>query len=498
MNGLSAPLRPFRETPATAGYGVPFSATRDKPHGAVLVVFRHEVGLAVRSFRLWAPSLLLLALMILAAVTSSARHRGDAAGQVGIDRTYVQRLAGASIDNLAEIRHPALKPPWGLALVVDGGQTATPDAYDQVLSALEAPDLQRAAGEDARLPGTDPLDWMLAIRVVLSIGAFLLCHAAVCGERQAGTLKLFFSCPIPRWKILAGKFLAAWVCLAIPLLAGALASLLLAIGLGDLRLVGGDLARAALGLLLGLWAAAFFVLIALLVSSLTRDPSTSLGVLALFWVAAVVVVPALSVLIARSVQPLPTGAEINQRMAAARLRAESEVEGQGGRWRQPRWAAVDGYAWEKLSARAENRRSALQEEVRREVLDRKLRQAALARTLASLSPPALVQEIAERLIGTGLGRDRAFLEQAWVFRSDLEERVRQLDAVDPESPHILYFRGYMSQRPLAPDTLPRFVFRERTLREGLVSAGPGLLIFALETLLLAAATLFAFSRYDAG
>ncbi|HKH44150.1 MAG TPA: ABC transporter permease subunit [Thermoanaerobaculia bacterium] len=461
-------------------------------------MFLHEVRLAATSFRLWAPAVLLLALMVLAAVTSAARHRGQAAEQGEIEKTYARDLAGASIGDTAESHHPAPKPPWRLALVVDGGQAATPDVYRQALSALEEPEIRRTSGENPRLPGTAPLDWMLAIRIVLSIGAFLLCHAAVCGERQAGTLKLFFSCSIPRWKILTGKFLAAWVCLAVPLLAGALASLLLAAGLGDLRPAGGDLARAALGLLLGLWAAAFFVLIALLVSSLIRDPSASLGVLALFWVAAVVVVPALSVLIARGAQPLPTGAEVNQRMIEARIQAEHEVAGQEGRWRQPRWAAVDGYAWERLSARAENRRAALQEEVRREVLDRKLRQASLARTLASLSPPSLVQDVAERLIGTGLGRDRAFLEQAWAFRSNLEKRVRQLDAADPESPNILYFRGYMSQRPLAPNALPRFVFRERTLREGLASAGPALLIFALETFLLVAATLFAFSRYDAG
>lgn len=490
MNGLSAPLQPVREAAAaTAG---------ERPRGVILAVFRHELRLAAGSFRLWAPALLLLVLMILAAATSAARHQGEAAEQRNIETTYEKHLEGISVDGIAEIQHPALKPPWSLSLVVDGGQAASPDVYGQALSALEEPEFQRTSGENPRLPATVPLDWMLAIRIVLSIGAFLLCHAAICGERQAGTLKLFFSCSIPRWKILTGKFLAAWVCLALPLLVGALASLLLAVGLGDLRLMGGDLARAALGLLLGLWAAAFFVLIALLVSSLTRNPSASLGVLALFWVAAVVVVPALSVLIARGAQPLPTSTEVNQRMVEARLQAEHEVAGQGGRWRQPRWAAVDGYAWEKLSAQVENRRAALQEEVRREVLDRKLRQASLARTLASFSPPSLIQHIAERLIGTGLGRDRAFFEQAWAFRSKLEERARQLDAADPESPHILYFRGYMSQRPLAPDALARFVFRERTLREGLVSAGPALLVFALETLLLVAATLFAFSRYDAG
>lgn len=436
--------------------------------------------------------------MMLAALTSAARHRGEAAQQAEIEKAYARQLAGISINGAAEIRHPALKPPWRLAFVVDGGQIATPDVSHQALSALVDPEIRKATGENPRLAGAAPLDWMLAVRIVLSIGAFLLCHGAVCGERQAGTLKLLFSFPVPRWKILTGKFLAAWACLALPFLAGALVSLLLSAGASDLRLDGEDLARAALGVLLGLWAAGFFVLIALLVSSLTRSPSTSLGILALLWVAAVVVVPALSVLVARRLQPLPTEAEVTQRLAEARLRSEQELPGQGGRWRQPGWAAADGYAWERRSAQAENRRAALQEEVRRDVLDRKLRQAALARTLASFSPPALMQETTERLLGTGLERDRGFLKQAWSFRSALEERVRQLDAADPESPHIHFFQGYMSQRPLAPRDLPGFVFRERTLGEGWTAARPVLLAFVFETVLLAVATLLAFSRHDPG
>jgi ABC-2 type transport system permease protein len=473
-------------------------AIADGPRRVVATVFWNEVRLAVDSLRLWAPAVLLVALMVLAAIVSSARTRRDAVEQAQIAEDYARRLASATLDDLAEIRHPALKPPWRLSLVVDGGQTATPDRYDQVLSALEEPELRRAATEDPRLSGGPAIDWMLAIRVVLSIGAFLLCHEAVSGERKSGSLRLFFSLPVPRWKILTGKFLAAWTCLAVPFLAGAAASLLVAAGLGGLRPAEGDLARAALGVVLGLWMAAFFVLVALLVSALTREPSTGLGVLSLLWVAAVVVIPALSVLVAQRLQPLPLRAEINQRMDHALQQARREVAGQGERWRPPGWAAADGYAWEKISARGENRRAALQEEIRREILRQKLRQAALARTLASLSPPSLVQNISERLLGSGLERDRAFLEQAWAGRAALLDRVRRLDAADRESPHILYFRGYMSQNPVAPGSLPGFVFRERALREGFAAAGPALLVFAVETLLLAAATLFAFSRYDAG
>jgi len=481
-----------------AGREIPFSAAGSASRGVVSAIFVHEVRLAARSFRVWAPALLLFLLMLLGAVTSAAYNRREAIAQADIATAYARQLTQATLENAVEILHPAFKPPWRVALVVDGGQSATPDVYFQALSALQEPELRKAAAESPRLAGRSPLDWLFGIRIVLSLGAFLLCHGAICGERQSGTLKLLFSYPIPRWKILAGKFLAAWVCLAVPFVAGTAISFVAAAGLGDVQFTDGDLARAAIGVFLGLWTAAFFVLIALLVSLLTRDPSASLGVLSLLWVAAVVVIPALSVLLARRLQPLPTDAEINQRMDAATLQAQRESPGRGGRWRQHTWAAADGYAWEKLSAQVENRRAALQEAVRRQVLDSKLRQAFLARALASVSPPSLVQDIAERLTGTGLERDRAFLAQAWAFRAVLEDRMRRLDAADPESPHILFFRGYLSHRPLATGAIPRFVFRERTLAKGVASARSLLLAFVLETLVLAASAVLAFSFYDVG
>jgi hypothetical protein len=247
-----------------------------------------------------------------------------------------------------------------------------------------------------------------------------------------------------------------------------------------------------------LWAACFFALAALVVSSLIRDPAISLGVLSLLWVTAVVVVPALGGLLAHRLAPIPTESEIDRRMAAIRSQIHRESGGREAHWRRPEWAAADGFAWERISAQAENRRSALDGEVRAWVLERKLAQAQLARALASVSPASLVQDLGERLTGSGLGRDRSFLEQARSFRGTLATWLRDLDARDPSSPHILYFSGYLSRRPIDPATAPRFVFREVPVRSSLAAARPALAFFALETLALAAAAWLSFARYDAG
>jgi hypothetical protein len=473
----------------------PLGARRATVVGTIL---RHDVRRAAGSLRFWAPALLLIVLMGLAAVTAAARHRFESAERAAVLEAYERQISGVSLDSAVEILHPALKTPWRLALVVDGWQSVTPDASLQPLSALITPEIRSTRGDSRLMPRAVPIDWMLAIRIVLSIGAFLLCHDAICEERRSERLRLLLSCPISRWKVLAGKFLAAWACLAVPLMAGAALSLALAIGPGGLRLNSTDLVKTGLVVLLGLWAAAFFILAALLVSSLTRDPSTSLGVLALLWITGVVVIPALALLLAHVLRPVPAAGEIVQRTAEASARIDRELGGLQGRWRRPQWAEADDYAWEKISARAENQRAALRDRIRQEELDRKLEQVHLADDFAAASPFSLVQQISERLTGAGRWREHAFLDQTAAFHSQLAERVRALDAADPESPHLLFFRGYMSGRPVQPDDLPRFAFRERSVPEGFTAAGPPLLTFALETLGLLGATLFVFYRSEPG
>jgi ABC-type transport system involved in multi-copper enzyme maturation permease subunit len=482
---------PFRAVPS-------WTAGEAKPWIPLAAIFRNEVRRVTGDFRYPAFAILLLAVMALAAFTAGARYRGEILEQRAVEEDYARQFAKLTVDRAVDLRHPAVKPPWRLSLVVDGGQAATPDVYAQALSAQVSPEIRRTRSSNYRLPSHEPLDWMFVLGSVLPLAAFLLGYDAVCGEHGAGTLKLLLSYPVARWKVLAAKLLALWSCLAAPFLAGAAVSLLLARGPGGIPLGAADLAGAGLVILVGLWAIGLFALVTLLVSALSRETSTSLSILAWLWVTMVIVVPAVSGLLAHRLRPIPTAGEIRREMEAIDRRIARGYAGRERRWRPPEWASADGFAWERASAAAENRRAAAQEEVRRQTLRRKIGQARLARTLASLSPASLTADLAERLAGSGLWRDEAFIAQAWAFRPVLADRMRILDGMDPESPHILFFSGYVSQRPVPPGAVARFRFRERSVRQGLVAAGPALALFGFETLALATATLFSFSRYDVG
>jgi ABC-type transport system involved in multi-copper enzyme maturation permease subunit len=479
--------------PETAGIDLSWTRGRDgSARGTVATVLRHEVRQLTGTFRFRALGLVVVLLMLLAAVTAAARYCGEELEQRGLAAGYARELRGATVDQAVELLHPALRAPWRLSLVVDGGQSATPDAYSQALSPLVAPRLFRIHRGNERLPFPTPVDWSFVIRLVLTFAAFLLGYDAVCGERRAGTLKLVLTFPVARWKVFTGKLLAIWSALAVPFL-GAAALSLAAARLAGIPFQSGDLAKAGLAALVGLWVILLSALVALLVSSLARDSPASLSILVWLWVTAVLVVPAVGGLLARRLHSVPTEGEIATEMTAIDQRIARDYAGRDRRWRPLQWAAADGFAWERASAEAETRRFILKEEVRRRVLQRKLGQARLAAALACLSPTSLAGDLAERLTGTGLARDASFLDQAWAFRPALGRWLRALDADDPESPHILFFSGYVSRKPLA-GPVPRFTFREAALGQGLAAARPAVAILAAETLALAAMGLFLFSR----
>jgi ABC-type transport system involved in multi-copper enzyme maturation permease subunit len=466
--------------------------------GSATAILRPQARLLADSLRCRAVSALLVALMALAVATAAVRYGGGRMDQAAVGERYDLELRGATVARLTGMLHPAFKPPLATSFAADGGQAVTPNLYRLSISALEIPELARSRGGDDRLPSRQSLDWGFVLAVVLPLAAFLLAYDAICGERDSGTLKVLLSYPVSRPRLLTAKLGTAWICLAVPVAAGAALGLLLAFGAGGIPLAGDDLAKAALVTLLALWSAALYVLVALLVSSLTRDAATSLSVLAWIWVAMAIVLPAMSGLLAHRLLPVPSDGEIALRVSGVDAEIKRQYAGREGRWRSNEWARVDGYAWERTSAAIAWQRFERQQAIRRDFLDRKLAQARLARRIAAISPAALAGESAELLNGSGLERDESFLEQARRFRATLAARVAALDAADPASPHLLFFERYMSGRPVAPSALPRFRFVERPAGEGLAAARPRLAVLALETAALALACLAAFARSDAG
>jgi ABC-2 family transporter protein len=474
-------------------------------------VTSREVRELGASFRFRVTLVLTLSLMLLSAAAGVFRHRAETREFDRLAREHAAAVEGRELVDLLDFKHPVVKPPWKLALLSDGRQRWAPEVYLSTLNVWIDPELARHRDAKPGLDAREPLDWAFVIRVVLSMAAFLLGYDAVCGHRQRAALKMVLSYPVFRWQVVAAKLLAVWAAVAAPFVLGAAASLLLLSAYGGLRFSAAELAKAGLVLGLGLWASAFFAALAVWVSMRARDPARSLAILALLWVTAVVVVPGAGGLLAQAVRPLPTDQEVTRALLEIRTEVEAENGGPGS-FRRRGDATPSDYPAMRRTAVIQNQRYRRQEQARRRRIRDELAQVELARDLASVSPMFLVQDLAERLVGSGLARDRGFVEQAWSFGDRLAARVRELDDMDPESPRLwqdlelvdaqgLYARflpNHVSERPVGLADLPRFTFRERSPGEGLRAALPCIALFGLFHAVLLWLLSSAARSFDAG
>jgi ABC-type Na+ efflux pump permease subunit len=81
------------------------------------------------------------------------------------------------------------------------------------------------------------MDLMFIVQVVLSLFAILFTYDSICGEREAGTLKLNFANPIPRTSYIISKIVGSWLGLSIPLIIPMLLGLALVLVCGIPRTV---------------------------------------------------------------------------------------------------------------------------------------------------------------------------------------------------------------------------------------------------------------------
>lgn len=469
----------------------------EMPKGLLKLIFLHELQDQLTSMRFYLSLLLVILLMVLGAVVYSIKYRSEVGEYGNAITQYEQQLSGKSIRRLMSIPHPAVKSPWMLAFLADSGQTMTPNYYGQGLNRFVGYDLNNTRSLNYRLRPLQAIDWLFIIRVVLSLMAFVITYDAICGEKERGTLRLLMSYSISRWLVLTGKFLAAWVCVVVPFLVGALLNLIILTSYGGIKLSGRDIGEIVAVCLLTFLACAFFVFLALLVSALTHRTTSSLVILLLAWVAFVVAIPGASATLARNVNPIPTPETFaRQRQAIAKEIEQEYANRPHSSWRGRQLGKKDNYAWEHVAAEAQNKQFAREEGLFLDGLRQKFRQTSLARTLSLISPMSLFQYTGERVVGGGLDRDRRFIEQSRAFRGVLEDYFRAVDENDPKSPHIYFWTDYMSDQKADVGSIPKFQFQEDPPMKGLRSGLWGLLVLALGTSIAAFAAYFVFLRFD--
>ena len=162
------------------------------------------------------------------------------------------------------------------------------------------------------------LDFLFIVGTVFSLLALLFTFDAVAGEREAGTLRINLSNPLPRDVFLWSKLIGGYIVFVVPFLVSFLLGLLLitwqGFPLGELKI-----ALPVLGLtLISLLYIAVFFTIGVVISTYLDNAKTALIVAFTFWVFAVLIAPRGAFVVAKLVSPTRTQQAVYMEKTALR------------------------------------------------------------------------------------------------------------------------------------------------------------------------------------
>ena len=170
------------------------------------------------------------------------------------------------------------------------------------------------------------LDFLFIVGTVFSLLALLFTFDAVAGEREAGTLRINLSNPVPRDVFLWSKLIGGYVVFVIPFLVAFLLGLLLltwqGFPLGELKI-----AMPVFGLtLVSLLYIAVFFAIGMVISTYLDNSKTALIVAFTFWVFAVLIAPRGAFIVAKLVSPTRTQQTVYMEKTAIRNNLAEEKQ----------------------------------------------------------------------------------------------------------------------------------------------------------------------------
>ncbi len=387
-------------------------------------------------------------------------------------------------------------------------------------------------------------DVLLIFKIVMSALALLVAYDVVSGEKEQGTLGLTLSNRVARVHILLGKLVAGALTLAVPTTVAFIVGLLLLFGFPSIDLQVSDWARIAVMYIASLAFVLAVYNVGLLFSCLTRSSALALVLGLFFWVLAIVVIPNGSVYLARRIQPVETAEARDEQIRSLErqfreeLRAGyeqlprgtgSEIDAGGPFDRYgPMGGAFNYYtvicgparveSWKKrvqIEASAKARHANRVWEVERGYVRGLLRQTALARNIARISPTCLYDNTISALAGTDVADFQVWAAAARTYRDSLITYIRgktdnlrsasyftqstEAERIEyeqnPESRRDLADRVGQRTKPLNLEDLPRFTYATG-VTQGLRRAGTYLMLLVVFNILFYSLSFMAFQKYD--
>lgn len=472
----------------------------------VFPIAKEETRLWLRS-RLALSALLVFALLltatsVLTALRMSAEHRQRTEQQALAEETFLSQ-PDRHPHRMVHYGHYVFRVPPPLS-VVDPGVDAVTGQSIFLEGHRQNTAMFADAGAGANLGGFEELTAALVYQLFVPLLLIAIGHGLVVREREENTLAPLLAQNVTGFALCLGK----WVALA----GVALVLLLPLVVMTAVAIARGASPLAGAGLIgtYALYSLVWCSLI-LLVSALVRSRGLGLGVLALFWLGAVLIVPRTAVESASTVMPAEGKLETDLRMQAE-LREVGDGHNAGApEFMQLRANLLAQYDVERVEDLPVNFRGVVAEVNEADVTDvlnkyagermaLEARQARFAESFGWLSPVVAVSAGSRALSGTDLATHHRFLREAEAVRFDFVQglnrvHVEQLDytidinrSIDTASER----RTRMSAENW--NVLDEFSFEAAPAGERLTRAAPALTMLSAWFLLLSAGGIAASRR----
>lgn len=462
----------------------------------LITIISKELRNNLTSLRFFLTLLLTVIITIISTFifTDHYRQRMDEFRELQINNDEELSNNASNLSRVAFQSQTIQLKPTPMELVADGGIKNLPKTFR--VSAFQISEPENISRSNKFIYKFANVDWTFMIAFILSFFAILLTFDAVSGEKNDGTLRLTLSHAVNRSSVMLGKYLNALVTLAIPLLLGVMLSLLIITGYGQVPFSALQPGKILLYLIAALFYLSIFVLFGLLITGLTHNSITSIIILLFIWVFLALLIPNSGGKIAVKFFPIPTRELVDRQISDKR----SEIA-EAHRARYDKTFNWDGNIWAEFvpyRCRAVTEMADARNRINHDYLSRRIKQIQNAKSVLIISPTVVFSNIADQICMTGLDHFEYFYQQIFDYRNQFRQFIIEKDKADPDSPHQVYEweNTPMSQKPVPPNSIPRFQERKLSFVKTIQKALFNFAILLVFNLILFIAVYTVFQRYD--
>ncbi len=382
---------------------------------------------------------LLLMCLLLVPLTLSINYRRysqnlvDYQESVKREQTEAKENPPNASDPNTEVSKLFLKPT-PLSVFANGLEDALPTYLGMTRNGVRQGSAGVSEASVAYVLGN--LDFLFIVGTVFSLLALLFTFDAVAGEREAGTLRINLSNPLPRDVFLWSKLIGGYIVFVVPFLVSFLLGLLLLVWqgfpLGELKV-----ALPVLGLtVISLLYITVFFAIGVFISTYLDNAKTALIVVFTFWVFAVLIAPRGAFVVAKLVAPTRTQQAVYMEKTVLRNNLSKDKDEKIGEKMAEAFASSEGIVMRTNDAGFQKRmadlRKPIEEQFRLEFqnqtdkIDRAYQrekdwQEQVGETLSRIAPTSSLTYVAVNLTQTGKLKRDGYFQTGERYYSQLDD-----------------------------------------------------------------------------